>query len=230
MLFAGDLAFNGGHPFVLEGSVAGFREAHRADARPRAEVLLPGHGPVCRGDDVAALLDDLDGYLAYVEDVAAESYAAGLTPLEAAQKHRDNPYADLGRRPSGSSATSTARTPPSTATRRRTRPQRPPRLARHGRLPRRPHRLPRLIPARPRSSSVRRTRAPSSVVDGGPPGPSLERTRAGRQNRCVPGPTSNVTLRQHHLGDAARRHGDGHDSESPASRTPRSGRAVTGVT
>ncbi len=34
----------------------------------------------------------MDGYLAYVEDVAAASYAAGLTPLEAAQKNRDNPY------------------------------------------------------------------------------------------------------------------------------------------
>ena len=29
---------------------------------------------------------------AYVAEVAADSYAAGLTPLEAAQKHRDNPY------------------------------------------------------------------------------------------------------------------------------------------
>ena len=34
----------------------------------------------------------MDGYLAYVEHVAAESHAAGLTPLEAAQKHADNPY------------------------------------------------------------------------------------------------------------------------------------------
>ncbi len=68
---------------------------HRADAgaRPR-HVLAPGHGPVCHGEDVATLLASMDAYLGFVQDVATESYAAGLTPLEAAQKHRDNPYSD----------------------------------------------------------------------------------------------------------------------------------------
>ena len=41
---------------------------------------------------MARLLDAMDSYVAYVAEVAAESHAAGLTPLEAAQKHRDNPY------------------------------------------------------------------------------------------------------------------------------------------
>jgi cyclase len=91
-LFSGDLAFAGGQPFVLEGSVAGFRAAIEQMRGLEPEVLVPGHGPVCRGDDIGRLLDDLDAYLAYVADVAAESHAAGLTPLEAAQKHRDNPY------------------------------------------------------------------------------------------------------------------------------------------
>ena len=77
---------------MLEGSIAGFRTALRQMRDLDAEVLLPGHGPVCRGDDVPRLLDDLDGYVAYVEDVAASSYAEGLTPLEAAQQNRDNPY------------------------------------------------------------------------------------------------------------------------------------------
>jgi cyclase len=92
VLFAGDLAFSGGQPFLLEGSVAGFRGAIAQMRALEPQVLAPGHGPVCRGDDVGRLLDDLDAYVAYVADVAAESYAAGLTPLEAAQKHRDNPY------------------------------------------------------------------------------------------------------------------------------------------
>jgi cyclase len=93
VLFAGDLAFAGGQPFLLEGSVAGF---HRAIVRMRAfapRVLVPGHGPVRRGDQVGQLLDDLDDYVSYVEEVARTSYAAGLTPLEAAQHNRDNPYA-----------------------------------------------------------------------------------------------------------------------------------------
>jgi cyclase len=92
VLFAGDLAFSGGQPFLLEGSVAGFRRAiaHMRELAP--DVLAPGHGPVCRGDEVGRLLDDLDSYVAYVADVAAASHAEGLSPLEAAVKHRDNPY------------------------------------------------------------------------------------------------------------------------------------------
>lgn len=93
VLFAGDLAFAGGQPFVLEGSLGGFRAAV---ARMRAlapEVLAPGHGPVCRGEEVGALFDRLDAYLAYVLEVAEAGLAKGLTPLEAATEHRDNPYA-----------------------------------------------------------------------------------------------------------------------------------------
>jgi cyclase len=91
VLFAGDLAFAGGQPFVLEGSVSGFRRAVARMKGLAPDVLTPGHGPVCRGEEVAALLDRMDAYVAYVADIAADSYAMGLTPLEAARKHRDNP-------------------------------------------------------------------------------------------------------------------------------------------
>ena len=94
VLFAGDLAFAGGQPFLLEGSVGGFRTAIAAMRELAPEVLAPGHGPVCRGDEVGELLDDLDAYVEYVADVAAASYAEGLTPLQAAQKYRHNPFSD----------------------------------------------------------------------------------------------------------------------------------------
>lgn len=93
VLFAGDLAFAGGQPFLLEGSVSGFRSAIAQMRELEPEVLAPGHGPVCRGDEVPRLLDDLDSYVGFVAEVAAECYPAGLTPLQAAQEHRDNPYA-----------------------------------------------------------------------------------------------------------------------------------------
>lgn len=93
-LFTGDLAFNGGQPFVLEGSISGFRSAIRQMLALEPDILMPGHGPVCRGEDVERLLGAMDSYLAFVEEVAAASYAEGLSPLAAAQKHRDNPYAD----------------------------------------------------------------------------------------------------------------------------------------
>jgi cyclase len=92
VLFSGDLAFAGGQPFLLEGSVRGFRGAIAQMRELAPEVLMPGHGPVCRGDEVGRLLDDLDAYVAYVAEVAASSRAAGLTPLEAARKHQDNPF------------------------------------------------------------------------------------------------------------------------------------------
>ena len=97
-----------GSPSCWKVPFAGFRSAIEQMRELAPDVLVPGHGPVCRGDDVEALLSPgMDDYLAYVEHVAAESHAAGLTPLEAAQKHRDNAYSPAGRRPNGSSATST---------------------------------------------------------------------------------------------------------------------------
>lgn len=93
-VFAGDVVFAGGQPFLLEGSVAGFSLAL---ARIRAldpAHLVPGHGPVVHGGDVRRLLDDLAEYVDFVAHVAAQGYASGLTPLEAALEHKANPYSE----------------------------------------------------------------------------------------------------------------------------------------
>lgn len=96
VMFAGDLAFSGGHPIFMEGSMLGFRAATRRMRDLAPEVLLPGHGPVCRGDDVARVLDELEAYVEWISGVATSSYGAGLSPLEAAQKAlSDSPYRDL---------------------------------------------------------------------------------------------------------------------------------------
>ena len=91
VMFAGDLAFSGGHPIFLEGSVAGFRSAAERMKALAPNALLPGHGPACRGDEVGKVLDDLIGYADWIAELARESYAAGLTPLEAAQKAAGGP-------------------------------------------------------------------------------------------------------------------------------------------
>ena len=85
-----------GQPFVLEGSIAGFRRAitQMRDARARGAGARPRPGLPRRRR--GRLLGDMDAYLAYVEHVAAESYAAGLSPLEAAQKNRRQPVLRLG--------------------------------------------------------------------------------------------------------------------------------------
>ena len=91
VLFTGDLVFNGGTPFMLMGSVAGF-----LDALPRlrsfgAETLVPGHGPVCG----ASTIDDGERYARFVLDVAADARAAGIGALEAAQETDLGEFADL---------------------------------------------------------------------------------------------------------------------------------------
>lgn len=85
VVFCGDLVFNGGQPFLLEGSVSGFPRALDAIRRLGADVLVPGHGPVCTGAQVPRALDDMADYAAFVDELARDAYAAGRTPLEAAR-------------------------------------------------------------------------------------------------------------------------------------------------
>lgn len=90
LLLSGDLVFNGGCPFVMQGSVAGSLAALAAVRELDAERIVPGHGPVC---DPSAI-DGLERYLRFVQDVAGEGMAAGWSPLEAATRSRDR--GDLG--------------------------------------------------------------------------------------------------------------------------------------
>jgi cyclase len=89
VLFAGDLIFNGGTPFVLMGSVAGTVSVLEEVIAPlNAQTIVPGHGPVFH--DRGPLDDTLD-YLRFVLDLAARAVAEDVPPLAAA---RDT---DLGR-------------------------------------------------------------------------------------------------------------------------------------
>jgi cyclase len=92
VLFAGDIAFAGGQPFLVEGSVAGYPAALARIRELEPEVLVPGHGPVCRGFEVTALLDDLGDYAAFVDGLARDGHAAGRTPLETATAAPDNRF------------------------------------------------------------------------------------------------------------------------------------------
>src|SRR5918997_3682694 len=85
-LFAGDLVFNGGTPFVVMGSVAGALTALERLEDLGPETIVPGHGPVCGPD----ALSSQRAYLRMVSDLADEAVAGGIEPLEAARA------ADLG--------------------------------------------------------------------------------------------------------------------------------------
>lgn len=86
ILFTGDVAFSGGTPYVLMGSVQGSRRAiERLHALDPMTVVC-GHGPVTGPEAFEAT----DAYLSWLWRVAADGLARGHDPLRTA---RD---ADLG--------------------------------------------------------------------------------------------------------------------------------------
>jgi cyclase len=90
LLFAGDLVFNGGTPFVVMGSVQGTLAALSELRARRPERIVPGHGPVC-GPEVIA---DQEAYLRFVQTTAEGGMDDGLTPLEAARRADLGPFAE----------------------------------------------------------------------------------------------------------------------------------------
>ncbi|MBK7722847.1 MAG: MBL fold metallo-hydrolase [Austwickia sp.] len=91
VLFSGDVIFNGGTPFLVQGSVSGMLVALARIRELNPEVIVPGHGPVTD----PAIVERLEGYVRFVQDVAARGRAAGLTPLETAREVDLGEYADL---------------------------------------------------------------------------------------------------------------------------------------
>ena len=90
VLFAGDLVFNGGTPFVLMGSVAGSLAAIERVRRYQATTIVPGHGAVCGPEH----LDAVEGYLTFVQRLAVEAKAAGVPALQAARETDLGGYAE----------------------------------------------------------------------------------------------------------------------------------------
>ncbi|MBA3653996.1 MAG: MBL fold metallo-hydrolase [Actinobacteria bacterium] len=91
LLFAGDLVFNGGTPFVVMGSVAGSLAALERIRALGPETVVPGHGAVCSGDAI----DAQAAYLRFVQDVARPGFEAGTPPLELATATDLGDFADL---------------------------------------------------------------------------------------------------------------------------------------
>jgi cyclase len=87
VLFSGDLVFNGGTPFAMMGSVAGWLEALERMKALGAETIVPGHGPVCG----ARAFGEQEAYLRWLQELAKKGFEAGAGPLEVARE------ADLGR-------------------------------------------------------------------------------------------------------------------------------------
>ena len=93
VLFAGDVVFTEGTPFLLEGSLLGFKQTlqHLRGLEPVA--LVPGHGPVVRDEGVADVLLKMESYADFVLELAGRGHAEGLTPMDTARAYRDNEFA-----------------------------------------------------------------------------------------------------------------------------------------
>ena len=91
VLFAGDVVFNGGTPFVMMGSIAGSLEALERLRALGPQTIVPGHGPVC-GPEV---LDEVADYLRFVREAARKGFEEGLTPLATAQRTELGSFGEL---------------------------------------------------------------------------------------------------------------------------------------
>lgn len=92
VLFSGDLLFNGGTPFLVQGSLAGAITTLETVVKPLgAQTIVPGHGPVGGPE----LVDEVLAYLYFLRRTAKEGKDAGLTPLETARETDLGEFADL---------------------------------------------------------------------------------------------------------------------------------------
>ncbi|MFI1580661.1 MBL fold metallo-hydrolase [Embleya sp. NPDC020630] len=91
VLYTGDLIFNGGTPFLLMGSPAGYLEVLEKVKELGATTLVPGHGEVCGPDQI----DYAIGYTEFVLETARKGLDAGLDPLSVARETDLGEYAAL---------------------------------------------------------------------------------------------------------------------------------------
>ncbi|MFC7306869.1 MBL fold metallo-hydrolase [Streptomyces monticola] len=91
IVFTGDLVFEGGTPFVFMGSLTGSLRALDLLRELGATTVVPGHGQITD----PGVYDRVERYLRFIGETAQKSRAAGLTPLQAAQRTDLGAFAEL---------------------------------------------------------------------------------------------------------------------------------------
>jgi glyoxylase-like metal-dependent hydrolase (beta-lactamase superfamily II) len=94
VVFTGDLLFNGHYPVTIDADLTAWRDVLVDLARAPADtILVPGHGPLARREDVSRQLDVFDHLAAYAERM----FRAGV-PLPDAQRRYEVPdrFGSLG--------------------------------------------------------------------------------------------------------------------------------------
>ena len=94
VLFTGDLLFAGLTPLVFMGSLTGALAAVDWLAGFEPQVVVPGHGRVLAGSEIARVLEEHRRYYRFVLALAEEGIAAGRTPLALAQDAELGEFSD----------------------------------------------------------------------------------------------------------------------------------------
>jgi cyclase len=90
ILFTGDIVWRDCTPFVLQGCIAPYFDVLERLRAFGAEILVPGHGPVCGPEG----FDEVEGYLRFIMEHARQGFAAGLSPLELVRQTDLGKYAN----------------------------------------------------------------------------------------------------------------------------------------
>ncbi|HEY4018492.1 MAG TPA: MBL fold metallo-hydrolase [Pseudonocardiaceae bacterium] len=86
VLFTGDLLFNRVTPLIFMGSLAGALRSLDWLAGFRPSLVVPGHGPLIDGADLAGVLATHERYYRLIQDAARTGLRDDLSPLDAAKK------------------------------------------------------------------------------------------------------------------------------------------------
>ena len=92
VVYAADILFIGAHPIVWAGPVENWIRAIDLILSLKAEVIVPGHGPIPTYDQVLAL----KGYWEWLLQECKSCYEAGVPAFEAAQGLAKGPYSGWG--------------------------------------------------------------------------------------------------------------------------------------
>ena len=92
ILFAGDLLFCGGHPWVGDGDPLRWKEILERMESLEPTAIVPGHGPMATIPDLASLRR----YLTDIDDLLQNAIQTGLSKEEVEKLPVPAPYAGLG--------------------------------------------------------------------------------------------------------------------------------------
>jgi glyoxylase-like metal-dependent hydrolase (beta-lactamase superfamily II) len=92
IVYTGDILFNGGHPAIWGGPIGNWIKACDTILDWDADIIVPGHGPVCD----KAVVRNFRDYLGYFYDEGRKRYDAGMSWQDAAFDVAWGPFNEWG--------------------------------------------------------------------------------------------------------------------------------------